>query len=203
MFRSTTKRMVGLQFQVVKNKNRYFYFLVTGIGVTLFTLWQCLRRYGFTTDYARLGFLVKFGDIRTSMEPGAVPMNQWLPPHLRCDRVSYLDDDDCEIPLPPNVILAIDDGDLIEKVRAPHTQKRTMTLNLSSNLQINSMVMSRSVVERARRSQSAENVDEVTYNPAKQSMSDYSANKSAERQKGYEASGQQPATNAPLQATKE
>eukprot|EP00760_Papus_ankaliazontas_P015717 PhM_4_TR16684/c0_g2_i1/m.96453 len=60
-----------------------------------------LRRFGFASDYARIKYISTSGDYRMLLEPGTTPDNPHLPPHLRLDKISYLDLPDTVITLPP------------------------------------------------------------------------------------------------------
>jgi hypothetical protein len=60
-----------------------------------------LQRAGLTSPYGRVKHLVSDPQWQTQLLPGSTPSNVHLPPHLRLDARSYLDNPETEIALPP------------------------------------------------------------------------------------------------------
>jgi hypothetical protein len=95
-----------------KGSQKYFWtFIWSGVGTVLLG-WASFRRMGFGTEYPRICYLATSGEYRTLLEPGAIPDNPYLPPHLRLDMRSYLDPIDCRIACPPEYDLTMSQRDM-------------------------------------------------------------------------------------------
>ncbi|CCW70270.1 unnamed protein product [Phytomonas sp. Hart1] len=86
--------------------------LVAGI-TSIVLLWLVLRRSGFNTTYSRCNYLSMMGEYKQHLSAGSFPSNVHLPPHLRLDKLSYLDLAETELALPPTIDLSITEKDQI------------------------------------------------------------------------------------------
>lgn len=94
-------------------RNHFFSLaLVSGLATCVF-LWMGLRRTGFNTSYSRVWHLITQGEFKMVLEPGAFPENVFLPPHLRLDRLSYLDLPETELAVPPLTNLNLSERETI------------------------------------------------------------------------------------------
>lgn len=95
--------------------NNYYLWTVfwSGASLAVMTI-LLLRRCGFSTDYARIRYLMINSDLRfANLECGAPSENPWLPPHLRLDMVSYLDTPDVIVAAPPSYDLSVTEKELV------------------------------------------------------------------------------------------
>ena len=75
---------------------------LTCVGYTAYFLYGSVRCAGFTTSYSRVMFITrKPGHVCQPLEHGCEPQNDYLPPHLRMDKLSYLDLPDTQLVVPP------------------------------------------------------------------------------------------------------
>lgn len=91
---------------VMKERNRVaipFLMAACGLGLSIYMI---MRRAGFISNYSRLVSLCKYGEYQMTLEPGAIPTNPYLPPHLRLDQKSYLDMEEIGIAFPPQRMAA-------------------------------------------------------------------------------------------------
>jgi hypothetical protein len=80
----------------------------------MFTVYQSLKRAGFASDYARVVHLTHVGEFRTMLDPGSIPDNKNLPPFMRLDQRSHLDNEMTKIAFPPVLDLTIQDKDVMK-----------------------------------------------------------------------------------------
>ena len=99
----------------------------TGLGFMI-TSWMVCRRIGFSTDYARIKHLTSAGEFRQLLEPGAIPDNGWLPPHLRLDKRSMLDNDTTRIAEPPVIDMMLKDTDIALNIPLPMNERTEVKL---------------------------------------------------------------------------
>ncbi|EPY39147.1 hypothetical protein AGDE_04782 [Angomonas deanei] len=78
--------------------------------------WLVLRRTGFNTPYSRVSYLVMMGEYKQFLEPGTFPFNNNLPPHLRLDKISYLDLPTTELAVSPVIDVALSERDSIKNL---------------------------------------------------------------------------------------
>src|SRR5688500_5039072 len=90
------------------NGNKWFWTVVWSSVGTVIMGSMCLKRMGLAgSDYPRIQYLAISGEYRTLLEPGAIPDNPYLPPHMRLDMRSYLDPPNLQIAAPPEYDLSI------------------------------------------------------------------------------------------------
>lgn len=112
--------------------NKYFWtFCWTSVATVGFG-WMCFRRIGVGSDYPRIQYLATAGDTRTLLEPGSIPDNPFLPPHMRLDMKSYLDPPDCQIAVPPEYDLTTTYRDLTIAMQdiLPPEERREFTVGI-------------------------------------------------------------------------
>lgn len=110
---------------VVKYRNHFVTLAIISGAVSAIMFWLVLRRTGFNTAYSRCTYLVMLGEYKQLLEPGIFPANPNLPPHLRLDRLSYLDLPTTEVALPPVIDVGLSDRDNIKQLEQvlPSTQR--------------------------------------------------------------------------------
>lgn len=116
----------GVRMQILlKNRNRFFAVALWSGATTVVMFWLVLRRSGFNTAYSRCTYLVMMGEYKQLLEPGAFPSNDRLPPHLRLDRLSYLDLRETEIALPPVIDVSLSNRDQVRQLEGqlPSTER--------------------------------------------------------------------------------
>mmetsp|Transcript_10491 Transcript_10491/g.32583 ORF Transcript_10491/g.32583 Transcript_10491/m.32583 type:complete len:163 (-) Transcript_10491:26-514(-) len=92
---------------------KYFWTFAWSSVATIFMTYGAMRRLGLSgSDYPRVQFLCTTGEYRTLLEPGAIPDNPYLPPHMRLDMPSYLDRPDIQIATPPEYDLTLSQRDM-------------------------------------------------------------------------------------------
>ncbi|CCW65753.1 unnamed protein product [Phytomonas sp. EM1] len=105
--------------------------LVAGI-TSVAMLWLVLRRSGFNTTYSRCNYLVMMGEYKQRLEAGTFPSNVHLPPHLRLDKLSYLDLAETELALPPMIDFSLNEKDQIRRLEhhLPSPERKDVKLQL-------------------------------------------------------------------------
>ncbi|PWU91854.1 hypothetical protein C4B63_41g217 [Trypanosoma cruzi] len=91
----------------VKHRGKFVMLALWSGFTSIAMVWLVIRRSGFGTTYSRCSYLVMWGEYKQLLEPGTFPANDFLPPHLRLDRRSYLDLPDTEIALPPIIDVSV------------------------------------------------------------------------------------------------
>ncbi|CAJ1018912.1 hypothetical protein, conserved [Leishmania lindenbergi] len=134
---------------ILKNRNRFFAVALWSGVTTVVMFWLVMRRTGFNTAYSRCTYLVMMGEYKQLLEPGAFPSNERLPPHLRLDRLSYLDLPDTEIALPPVIDVSISDRDQVTRLESqlPSTERSDLHVHFGP-FQSQTIIMTSSSNER-------------------------------------------------------
>ncbi|KAG5484507.1 hypothetical protein LSCM1_07880 [Leishmania martiniquensis] len=134
---------------ILKSRNRFFSLALWSGATTVVMFWLVLRRTGFNTAYSRCTYLVMMGEYKQLLEPGTFPSNERLPPHLRLDKLSYLDLRDTEIALPPVIDVSISDRDQVTRLedQLPSTERSDMHVHFGP-LRTQTIVMTPSSNER-------------------------------------------------------
>jgi hypothetical protein len=115
-----------------KGSHKYFWTFTWSSVATMILGWMSFRRLGIGTDYPRVLYLATTGEYRTLLEPGAIPDNPYLPPHLRLDMRSYLDPVDCRIATPPeyDLSMSVRDMKLAMQDVLPEDERMEMTIGV-------------------------------------------------------------------------
>ncbi|KAH9598419.1 hypothetical protein LSM04_006932 [Trypanosoma melophagium] len=133
----------------VKHRGK-FVFLALWSGFTCLAMfWLSMRRAGFSTTYSRCTYLVMWGEYKQLLEPGTFPSNDFLPPHLRLDKLSYLDLPETEIALPPVIDVSITEGEQVRGLESvlPASKRTDMHLQFGP-LRTQTIVMTSEASER-------------------------------------------------------
>ena len=92
---------------------KYFWTFVWSSVATIAMTYGAFRRLGLGgSDWPRIQLMCTTGEYRTLLEPGAIPDNPYLPPHMRLDMPSYLDAPDVRIASPPEYDLSLSQRDM-------------------------------------------------------------------------------------------
>ncbi|KAG5484893.1 hypothetical protein LSCM4_07666 [Leishmania orientalis] len=134
---------------ILKNRNRFFAVALWSGATAVVMFWLVLRRTGFNTAYSRCTYLVMMGEYKQLLEPGTFPSNERLPPHLRLDRLSYLDLRDTEIALPPVIDVSVSDRDQVARLedQLPATERSDLHVHFGP-FQSQTIIMTTSSNER-------------------------------------------------------
>ena len=130
-------------------RNNYAMTGVASVVCFFFVGILTLRRHGLGTDWARIRYMCASGEYRTLVEAGALPENNHLPPHMRLDRLSYLDRKDTEVAFPPLYNVMESDKERLGAVAAqvPASQMTEIRARIGL-VKTHSLGMSKAVDER-------------------------------------------------------
>lgn len=110
---------------ISKHRHRFLSVALWSGAVSIMMFWLILRRAGFNTSYSRCTYLAMLGEYKQILEPGMMPSNPYLPPHLRLDRRSYLDHPETQIAVPPVLELQVTDRERLQGLEGelPSTER--------------------------------------------------------------------------------
>ena len=126
-------RIVNSNPHLMRMKKYAFVPCTFGTLILIFCLFQRMSRAGLGLDWSRIkNITTKSGDYRMILEPGSIPDNHFLPPHLRLDKRSYLDNDWTAIAEAPVVDFKVTHADAINAAPGllPEHEKNEMTLTI-------------------------------------------------------------------------
>jgi hypothetical protein len=134
---------------IVKHRNRFFAIALWSGVTSIVMFWLVLRRTGFNTGYSRCTYLVMMGEYKQLLEAGTFPSNEHLPPHLRLDKLSYLDLPETEIALPPLIDVSLSDRDQITRLESqlPSTERSDLHVHFGP-IKTQTIIMTPSSNER-------------------------------------------------------